>query len=268
MTILVNNVLRIGTLPDIIYIAKPNTVFPRRMSHTRASVQDNARIAVTMDRVLQQPGQAAALRAWWDAMISGWQGLVDAIEHHQPVTAWRALDLYVADSDLVNRAMRETRARVVAAATAKIGSAAWSYAATNGVFGPSSNKWMLFVHDMVAVAGADTGLPHGWRHPSPPTAGDWATSGVGIPGWRPIDASETAAPGDVVAQAGNYSDATGHVMTVGSFGGNGQVTFIGTSDAAGVDPPGAVVQIPAKTNIVDATAVKGPELFRRWDPLV
>ena len=52
MTILVNNVLRIGTLPDIIHIAKPNTVFPRRMSHTRASVQDNARIAVTMDRVL------------------------------------------------------------------------------------------------------------------------------------------------------------------------------------------------------------------------
>ena len=56
MTILVNNVLRIGTLPDIIYIAKPNTVFPRRMSHTQASVQDNARIAASIDRVLQQPG--------------------------------------------------------------------------------------------------------------------------------------------------------------------------------------------------------------------
>ncbi len=268
MTILANNVLMLGSFPEVLYFAVSSSVLPKRMARAGITMAEQRRIDSEITTVMSSPSNDSDIWHWWPSLTLGWPATNNAELSRELRACWGRFELYLADFTLVHRAQREMWDRIVKAALAKVGSAAWSYAATNGVFGPNTNKCMLFVHDVLLEAGADTGLPHGIRHKSPPTAGDWATSGTSIPAWRPLYDFESPEPGDVVAQAGNYSDATGHVMTVGPRGNDGKVTFIGTSDAAGVTPPGAVVQMPAKANIVDAAAVKGPELFRRWDPLV
>lgn len=268
MTILANNVLMLGNFPGTLYFAVSGSALPKRMARAGISVAEQRRIDAALTSVMSSPANDADIWHWWPSMTLGWPSTNNAELSRELRACWGRFELYLADFALVHRAQREMRDRIVKAALAKKGSHAWSYSATNGVFGPNTNKCMLFVHDVLLEAGADTGLPHGIRHKSPPTAGDWATSGTSIPAWRPLFDFETPEPGDVVAQAGAYADATGHVMTVGPVGADGKATFIGTSDAAGVNPPGAVVQMPAKPNIVDDDAVKGPELFRRWDPLV
>lgn len=268
MAILPNNVLALGKLLNRLYFAVSGSPFPNRMAKAGITLAEMRRIDGILTSVMSSSANTSELWHWWPSGTLGWPSTNDAEMGRELRGLWARFDVYIADPLLVDRAQREMRTRIVKAALAKVGSSAWSYSATNGVFGPNTNKCMLFVHDVILEAGTDTGLPHGWRNKSPPTAGDWATAGTPILGWRPLYDFEKPEPGDVVAQAGNYSDATGHVMTVGPMGDDAKVTFIGTSDAPGVSPPGRVVQMPFKANIVDAAAVKGPELFRRWDPLV
>lgn len=268
MSVLPNNVFSINTYPGVLYVAVSPSKFSTRMSRTAITVQDRSRIEYNVRAWLDLTRVSSDLWHWWPISSLGWPSADSVKLVDELLTKWKSGGIYVADSIIVERATREMRGRIVKAAQDKVGSVAWSFDATNGVFGPGTNKCMLFVHDVLLGAGADVGLPHGMRHKSPPTAGDWGTAGTSIDAWRPIRDPEKPMPGDVVGQAGNYSDATGHVMTVGPIGPDNNVTFIGTSDATGVDPPGKVVQIPFKANIVDAKAVAGPEVFRHWDPLV
>jgi hypothetical protein len=267
MTTLVNNVLMLGRSPAL-YVAVANSPFHKRMTAAGITLAEMKRIDGLITKAMSVSNNASDLWHWWPITTLGWPSTDNAVLEREFRASWGRFEVYVADLDLVWRARREMQGRIVKAAQAKIGSGLWSFDATNGVFGKGTNKCMLFVHDVLLEAGSDVGTPHGIRHASPPTAGDWATSGTSIPAWRGLYSWEDPEPGDVVAQRGNYSDATGHVMTVGPAGFGSPTTFIGTSDAPGVTPPGAVVQIPPKTDIVDPEAKAGPELFRRWDPLV
>jgi len=48
-----------------------------------------------------------------------------------------------------------------------------------------------------------------------PLAGQWADKGLEIPGWPVVSGGpDRAEPGDVIAEAHHYSDATGHVGIV------------------------------------------------------
>jgi hypothetical protein len=82
----------------------------------------------------------------------------------------------------------------------------------------------------------------------PAQAGDWASPGTNLKCWRPVTASpvvvgpqlppgtlppDLSAPGDVIAEAINYSDATGHVGIVASLG-----HTISADSAAGCISPG------------------------------
>jgi hypothetical protein len=110
------------------------------------------------------------------------------------------------------------------------------------------------VQEMLTGAGASPGTPNGWRHPSPPSAGQWADPSYKIPGWRVLGPGESPQPGDVAAQPGNYSDATGHVIV----GPNN--TFMGVGQST---DPEKIESIPKKDNIVTLPA-KGPLLYRRF----
>lgn len=61
-------------------------------------------------------------------------------------------------------------------------------------------------------AGASPGLLHSGKWP--PTAADWTSSSVKIPGWVVLTSKQRPTPGDVVAVRENFSDATGHVGIV------------------------------------------------------
>ena len=110
---------------------------------------------------------------------------------------------------------------------------------------------------MLTGAGASPGTPNGWRHPSPPNAGQWANPSYAIPGWRVLGPDESPQPGDVVAQPRDYSDATGHVMIVGP-----SSTFIGVEGSRPGEPE-KIERINKKDNIVVLPA-KGPLLYRRY----
>ena len=69
---------------------------------------------------------------------------------------------------------------------------------------------------------------------------------------------ESPQPGDVAAQPGNYSDATGHVVIVGPNNG-----FIGVGPPEYEHAPEKIESIPKKDNIVTLPA-KGPLLYRRF----
>lgn len=98
------------------------------------------------------------------------------------------------------------------------GSTLWLYSVAKDNFAVGTNKCNKFVFDVIVEAGVSPrptvprltfGLfRNGLR---PPTAGEWATSTVHIPGWVVVT---TAQAGDVVAEAHQYSDATGHVGIV------------------------------------------------------
>ena len=154
-----------------------------------------------------------------------------------------------------------TRQKIVDRANAQIGSTAWDINVAKGNFPEKTNKCNLFVHEMLTDAGASPGTPNGWRHPSPPSAGQWANPSYAIPGWRVLGPGESPQPGDVAAQPGNYSDATGHVVIVGP-----NNTFIGVGQPEHPEIPGYPEKIestPKKDNIVTLPA-KGPLLYRRF----
>jgi hypothetical protein len=150
------------------------------------------------------------------------------------------------------------RQKIVEAAQKQIGSTDWDKRVAKGNFPEGTNKCNLFVHEMLTGAGASPGTPNGWRHPSPPNAGQWANPSYAIPGWRVLGPGESPQPGDVAAQPGNYSDATGHVVIVGP-----NNTFIGVGQPEYEHAPEKIESIPKKDNIVTLPA-KGPLLYRRF----
>src|SRR5690606_20238520 len=83
-----------------------------------------------------------------------------------------------------------------------------------------TNKCNQFVFDCTLEAGANPGYHNGniikrmFGIGYPPLAEQWADPNYHIPGWRVLEPNENPQPGDVVAEAINYSDATGHVAIV------------------------------------------------------
>ena len=149
------------------------------------------------------------------------------------------------------------RQKIVDRANVQIGSTAWHIGFAKGNFPAGKNKCNLFVYEMLNEAGATPGLPNGhfyWKQ-YPPFAGQWADASYAIPGWRVLGPDESPQPGDVAAQPGNYSDATGHVVIVGP-----NNTFIGVGQST---KPERIESIPKKDNIVTLPA-KGPLLYRRF----
>jgi hypothetical protein len=152
----------------------------------------------------------------------------------------------------------ETRSKIVQIAASNIDSRAWSYGARNGWYGKQTDKCNLFVHDILTQAGASPGTPNGFFHVYPPTAEQWADPNYFIPGFRVLGPNEAPEPGDVVAQKLGYSDATGHVMIIGS-----HHDFIGTGNS-GNGPHGTIEDIPFRDNLGPAEIARGPLVFRRW----
>ncbi len=112
------------------------------------------------------------------------------------------------------QAKYETTNAVALAARANITSALWAYGANKPPYGRNTNKCNLFVYDMLSDGGIPPALN---RHDRkvfgitvdtvyyPPLARDWASGNV--TGWS---ATNDAEPGDVIAEAHQYWDATGH----------------------------------------------------------
>ncbi|SIO59004.1 hypothetical protein SAMN05444166_5891 [Singulisphaera sp. GP187] len=87
------------------------------------------------------------------------------------------------------------------------------YSVAKDDFAANTNKCNKFVFDVAVEAGV-TPPPKVSMYlifSRPPTAGEWADPKVAISGW---DVVTSPLPGDVVAEAHRYADATGHVGIV------------------------------------------------------
>jgi RHS repeat-associated protein len=150
----------------------------------------------------------------------------------------------------------KTRKKIVDIITKYLGSTDWNYEKEKGNFPENSNKCNKFVYDCTKEAGASPGLPNGnplkkiFGNGSPPLAKQWADPNYSIPGWEVLKPGETPQPGDVAAQAINYSDATGHVAIVVAPG-----QTIGTSDRE---------HKISKTDWGFRSDQQGKVVFRRW----
>lgn len=123
---------------------------------------------------------------------------------------------------------------IVRIARSKVGSHDWLYDAKKDNFAEKTHKCNKFVYDVLLEAGMKPPEMSKWHGlgTRAPTAGEWATASTVIPGWTVVTAAQ---PGDVVAEAENYSDATGHVGIV--------VGAKSTVSAAALPPkPGTVVE--------------------------
>lgn len=126
-------------------------------------------------------------------------------------------------------------ADIVRVARAKVGSRAWLYSVKKDEFDVNTNKCNKFVYDVLVEAGVTPppriGTWWGLRS-RPPLAGEWANPNLVVPGWITVT---SPLPGDVVAEAHQYSDATGHVGIVVAAG--------RTVSAAALPPlPGTVIE--------------------------
>src|SRR6516164_8779070 len=103
--------------------------------------------------------------------------------------------------------------QIVRVARRKVGRQYWMYTKEKDDFGKNTNKCNKFVYDVLVEAGVKPPpvVPKYVVFTRPPTAGEWADPQVKIEGW---DVVNSAKPGDVVAEAHQYSDATGHVGIV------------------------------------------------------
>jgi hypothetical protein len=113
-----------------------------------------------------------------------------------------------------------------------VGDTRWAYSASTPP-GANTNKCNQFVYEVLNEAGAAVlrmeRTRFGFQRPShPPLAKQWADSGVSIAGWEVVSQPQ---PGDVAAEAIEYSDASGHVGIVSSVAADGSGTTISaTSD--------------------------------------
>lgn len=105
------------------------------------------------------------------------------------------------------------RGKIAASAASMKDSLLWSQSGARDVFVEGSNKCNLFVAEMARAGGAVVPNSRGHRHPSPPTAGDWADPSVIIPGWVVVTDPK---PGDVIAIGHliHLPGATGHTGVV------------------------------------------------------
>lgn len=85
------------------------------------------------------------------------------------------------------------------------GSNDWDYSKRKGLFSPNTNKCNQFVRDAFIPVPVTNGLM------SPPTAEQWANPDYDIPNFPVVDAP---LPDDIIAEAHEYPDATGHVGIV------------------------------------------------------
>lgn len=114
-----------------------------------------------------------------------------------------------------------------------IGSTEWAYTADRPP-GANTNKCNQYVYEALNEAGAAVPMMQrrrfGIRRPDhPPLAGQWADSSVSISGWEVVS---TPQPGDIAAEAIEYSDASGHVGIVSTVNEDGTGTTISaTSDS-------------------------------------
>ena len=96
------------------------------------------------------------------------------------------------------------------------GSMDWAYSANRPPYGPDTNKCNLFVYEVLKAAGTPVPMKARWslrklvvQHP--PLAGQWADPSVNIPGWVVLTVPpDSPQRGDVAAEKGDYSDASGH----------------------------------------------------------
>lgn len=92
----------------------------------------------------------------------------------------------------------------------------WAVSAKRTPYPRGANKCNLFIYEMGNASGFS--VPKRERFSIsqwetvwyPPLAGEWANDSATIGGWSMISEAD-AAPGDIVAEAVNYADATGHV---------------------------------------------------------
>jgi hypothetical protein len=104
-------------------------------------------------------------------------------------------------------------AMIVKVAESKRDSLDWAYDKKKDEFGENTYKCNKFVYDVMVEAGV-TPPPQVtvsrmvfFSNTRLPTAGEWADRTQSIPGWIVVADPQ---PGDVVAEAHDYSDATGH----------------------------------------------------------
>jgi hypothetical protein len=108
-------------------------------------------------------------------------------------------------------------AMIVKVATSKKDRLDWAYDKKKDEFGENTNKCNKFVYDVMVEAGV-TPPPQVtvsrlliFSKTRLPTAGEWADKTQTITGWVVVADPQ---PGDVVAEAHDYSDATGHCGVV------------------------------------------------------
>lgn len=109
--------------------------------------------------------------------------------------------------------MSQFASTIVWIARSYIGSGNWKYSVEKDEFKANTNKCNKFVYDvMVDAKVKPPPTVSRWAVlKRPPTAGEWADPNVAIQGWQVV---RTPEPGDVVAEAHQYADATGHVGIV------------------------------------------------------
>ncbi|NYZ69859.1 hypothetical protein H0A36_27995, partial [Endozoicomonas sp. SM1973] len=129
------------------------------------------------------------------------------------MTGW---DYYGSSAKLINQA----RANISKNASTYFWSEEWAYSKSKGPYPENTNKCNLFVHDVLKESGVNMsnvngGVLFNWfgigRPKYPILAGQWADENYKIKKWKVVT---NAQPGDVVAIAKDYWDATGHVGIV------------------------------------------------------
>lgn len=117
----------------------------------------------------------------------------------------------------IPEAVLKTWREIVRVARQYQGSELWLYRVAKDEFDKNTNKCNKFVFDVLDEAGVAPlpyiiktflGMGYGRR---PPTAGEWADKSRSFTAWAVVT---DPAPGDVVAEAHEYADATGHVGIV------------------------------------------------------
>jgi RHS repeat-associated protein len=128
-------------------------------------------------------------------------------------------------NDLVHDDVSGVRARIASIARSygdgRKEGILWNVWDAKGPYGPNTNKCNLFVHDVLVEAGVGQAMANGGvlynyfgigEPKYPILAGQWADPSYDIKGWRVV--TGPVIPGDIIAEAHNYSDATGHVGIV------------------------------------------------------
>lgn len=140
-------------------------------------------------------------------------------------------------------------------AKSKVGSTSWAYNSARPPYPSGANKCNLFVYEM--ANGASATVPKrerfSWSRGAwvwyPPLAGEWADPGTAVGTWAAV---KDPRPGDVIAEAHDYADATGHVGILGD------PDPIGVSQSV---PPGVHEQVSLDLQRVTISA-GGDEVLR------